>query len=59
MQPRDSCELHNLPLVITVKCTKRKDGDEMTNEIRGYAKKDTASGQPQQAQTDTPPWRRN
>jgi len=25
MQPKDSAELHNLPLQITVKCKKRKD----------------------------------
>ena len=58
MQPKDSCELHNLPLVITVKCKKREDTDEIVNEIKGYAKKESATGQPQQARTDTPPWRR-
>ena len=59
MTPNDSLELHNLPLVITVKCRKRKDTDEIENVIKGYAKKETVAGQPQQAQTDTPPWRRN
>lgn len=58
MAPKDSVELHNLPLVITVKCRKRKDTDEIQNEIKGFAKKDTATGQPQQAQASTPPWRR-
>lgn len=58
MQPRDSIELHNLPLVITVKCKKRSDTDEITNEVKGYAKRDAATGQPQQAASDTPPWRR-
>lgn len=60
MQPRDSVELHNLPLVITVKCKKRKDTDEITNEVKGYAKRESAVGQPQQAPaTDqTPPWAR-
>jgi len=60
MQPRDSVELHNLPLVITVKCKKREDNGEMSNEVRGYAKKECAAGQPQQAPvTDsTPPWKR-
>lgn len=59
MAPNDSTELHNLPLVITVRCKKRKDTGEITNEIKGYAKREAASGTPQQAQTDTPPWLRN
>ncbi len=60
MQPKDSVELHNLPLLVTVKCKKRDDTGEMTNEVRGYARKEAAAGQPQQAApTDsTPPWRR-
>jgi hypothetical protein len=60
MQPKDSVELHNLPLLVTVKCKKRDDTGEMTNEVRGYAKKQAAAGQPQQAvPTDsTPPWKR-
>lgn len=58
MQPKDSLELHNLPLQITVKCKKREDNDEITNEIRAYAKKEAATGQPQQETTNTPPWAR-
>ena len=60
MQPKDSCELHNIPMCITVKCKKRDDNDEITNEVRGYAKKESAAGKPQQAApTDnTPPWKR-
>lgn len=58
MTPRDSAELHNLPLVITVKQRKRKDTGELQNEIRGYAKKEAAAGQPQQSVSSTPPWRR-
>jgi len=58
MQPKDSCELHNLPLEITVRCKKREDTGDITNEIKGYAKKEAASGQPQQAANSTPPWRR-
>ncbi len=57
MQPRDSVELHNLPLLITVKCKKREDTGDLTNEIKGYSSKQAAS-QPQQAQSNTPPWRR-
>jgi hypothetical protein len=56
LQPKDSCELHNLPLLVTVKCKKREDTGEMTNEDKGYAKKEAAAGQPQQAGTQSPPW---
>ena len=59
MQPNDSTELHNLPLVITVRCKKRQDTGEITNEVRGYAKREAASGTPQQAEDATPPWMRN
>ena len=58
LTPKDSCELHNLPLVITVKCKKREDTGEITNEVSGYAKREAATGQPQQAASDTPPWKR-
>lgn len=58
MAPSDSVELHDLPLVISVKCKKRTDTDEIANEIKGYAKKEAAAGKPIQATTSTPPWRR-
>jgi hypothetical protein len=59
MAPGDSVELHDLPLVISVKCKKRADTGEVTNEIKGYAKKEAAAGKPVQAAVDTtPPWRR-
>lgn len=60
LSPKDSVELHNLPLQITVKLKKREDTGELTNEIKGYAKKETAAGQPQQAPVadNTPPWKR-
>jgi len=58
LTPRDSVELHNLPLVIRVACKKRKDTDEMVNVIKGYEKRDAVTGRPQQAQSSTPPWRR-
>jgi hypothetical protein len=57
LAPSDSTELHNLPLVISVRCKKRDDTGELTNEIRGYAKKDApASAQPTNG---PPPWRRS
>ena len=64
MQPRDSVELHNIPLLINVKVKKRNDNDELTNEIKGYEVKSSASvpaGQSaQQAPVNsaTPPWKR-
>lgn len=66
MAPKNSVELHNLPLQITVKCKKREDTGEITNEIKGYAKKGASSdatkaATPQQTTTaggTTPPWKR-
>ena len=58
MTPNDSVELHKLPLLITVKCKKRDDSGDVSNEVKGFAKREAASGQPQQAATSTPPWRR-
>lgn len=68
MAPNDSVELHNIPLLITVKLKKREDTGEFSNEIKGYAPKAAAAGKPQQASTSatngnqyagtTPPWRR-
>jgi hypothetical protein len=59
LTPRDSAELHNIPLLITVKCKKRTDTGEIENEVRGYERKASA-GQAQQAPvtSSTPPWRR-
>jgi hypothetical protein len=62
MTPRDSLELHNLPLVITVKIKKREDTGDLQNEISGYAKKDSAAAltpaAPAPAASTTPPWKR-
>ena len=59
MQPRDSLELHNIPLVIAVKLRKREDSGELTNEIKGYERM-VAAGQTQTAPAPdiTPPWKR-
>jgi hypothetical protein len=60
LAPSDSVDLHNLPLVIQVKCTKRKDTGEITNEIAGYHPRDAHA--PLQAPVPpangTPPWKR-
>ena len=58
LTPKDSVELHDLPLVIKVKCKKRADTGELTNELSGYEQKEAANGKPIQAAQDTPPWRR-
>jgi len=58
MSPKDSVELHNLPMLITVKCKRREDTGDVVNEVKGYAKKEAAAGQPQQAATQVPPWAR-
>lgn len=64
MTPRDSQDLHNLPMQINVKLKKRDDTGDLTNEIKGYAKKDAPINpqQPAQSQTaapSTPPWARS
>lgn len=61
MQPRDSVDLHNLPLLITVKLKKREDTGELTNEIKGYEPKAaTTASAPAQAPaaSSAPPWKR-
>ncbi len=55
MLPRDSGELHDRPLEVTVRCQKREATDELSNEVRGYACREAAAGQPQQV-TGGPPW---
>ena len=64
MQPRDSVELHNIPLEVTVGLKKRDDNSEFTNVIKGYARKGAApngSTVPRPATAmngSTPPWKR-
>jgi len=60
MQPKDSVELHNVPMLVTIKLKRRDDTGELNNEVKGYAQKDAATGQPQQAPAgdNTPPWKR-
>lgn len=43
LRPTDSCELHNIPLVITVRCKKDKNTDEIINEVRGYTSRQAAA----------------
>ncbi|MCL4742256.1 MAG: DUF669 domain-containing protein [Phycisphaerales bacterium] len=68
MAPKDSVELHNIPLEISVGLKKRDDNGEFTNVIKGYAKKGGnggggAAGAPARVPAgvgpgSTPPWKR-
>ena len=59
MAPSDSKDLHNLPLVIHVRCKKREDTGELTNEIKGYSKKESPPPAAQPAAANgAPPWKR-
>ncbi|MDR1492026.1 MAG: DUF669 domain-containing protein [Planctomycetaceae bacterium] len=72
MKPRDSSELHRIPLVVTVKAKCNNEG-MIYNEVRGYAKREgfitkptppstapTQASQYPQAPVDdnVPPWER-
>lgn len=59
LAPRDSVDLHNLPLVIHVRCKKWADTGEITNEIKGFVKKSSAStpANPQAQAETAPPWK--
>jgi len=36
LKPKDSAELHNIPLLVKVTQRRREDTDEMTNDIKAY-----------------------
>jgi hypothetical protein len=60
MQPRDSFELHNIPIEITVGLKKRDDNGELTNIVKGYAKRESAAATRTTPATNgsIPPWKR-
>jgi hypothetical protein len=62
MAPKDSIELHNLPLVIKVGLKKRSDTQELGNVIKGYEPKGGSAAPARTAPTtavgSTPPWKR-
>jgi hypothetical protein len=58
LTPKDSVELHNLPLVINVKVKKRTDNDELTNDIRGFSKQQTAAAPAAVSKPSVAPWKR-
>lgn len=59
MTPRDSAELHDIPLVIAVRVQKREDTGDLSNEVSGYFKKEEgqAAAAPQ-GQGNVAPWKR-
>jgi hypothetical protein len=61
LAPNDSVELHNLPLLIHVRCKKRSDTGEITNEVKGYSKKESPAAPSNNAPAakTTPPWKRS
>ena len=59
LAPKDSVELHNLPLMIKVGIKNRDDNGEPTNVIRGYEKKGAAAPRPTAAAGNgKAPWQR-
>jgi hypothetical protein len=61
MAPNDSAELHDLPLVINVRCKRRDDTGDIVNEIKGFSQKESSAQQKPEtvpAGDNTPPWRR-
>lgn len=58
MAPKDSCELHNIPLVIKVGVTERNDNGEPTNEIKGYSRRQAQPPTPSAIAGTPPPWKR-
>lgn len=58
---QDTVQLHNLPLVISVKLKKDKETDELRNEIKGYESKQALGARAastSSAGTATAPWAR-
>ncbi|GJQ28388.1 MAG: hypothetical protein HBSAPP03_02720 [Phycisphaerae bacterium] len=66
MAPKDSVELHNIPLEINVGLKKRDDNGEFTNVIKGYGKKGCGGAAGARVPVGvgpgslggTPPWKR-
>ena len=59
LSPKDSVELHNLPLVIHVRCKKRTDTGDVVNEVRGFAKRNQPAPVGAPTNNSVPPWKRS
>lgn len=62
MAPRDSIELHDLPLIASIGLKKREDTGEMSNVVKGYAKRGASTPSASQSSPavngSVPPWKR-
>ncbi|HPM22960.1 MAG TPA: DUF669 domain-containing protein [Phycisphaerae bacterium] len=60
LAPKDSVELHNVPLVLKVDCKNRKDTGEPANVIKSYASASAAAPRPATAgaANGKAPWQR-
>jgi len=58
LTPKDSIELHNLPMTIKVELKERDDTGSMTNEIKGYEAKNSQPAPVAPSGRSTPPWAR-
>jgi hypothetical protein len=58
LRPRDSSELHNLPLIVHVKLKKRSDTDEMVNEVKAFSAREapSAGSSDDDGANSAPPW---
>jgi len=59
LSPNDSVELHNLPLLIHVRCKRRDDTGEIMNEIKGYSRKEKPTPTAASSNNSTPPWKKS
>jgi len=58
LTPRDSAELHNVPLAINVTVKKRNDNGQLCNEIRGFSKRELVAAPVANGKSTIAPWRR-
>jgi hypothetical protein len=58
LMPRDSCELHNIPILVKIRLEKRHDTDELVNKIFGYSPRENTVNPPTPATSKTAPWQR-
>ena len=63
LAPNDSIELHNIPLILKVGVKRRNDTQELSNVIRGYAKRESSpasvtTAAQRSVSNSTPPWKR-